>query len=303
VTAAARVESGAPAGVRRATVVGGSAILIWSTLAILSTKSGPIPPFQLVATSFALASVIGFGVGLALGRPVLRSLRQPKRVWALGVGGLFGYHACYFAALRMVPEAAVEVSLINYLWPLLIVVFSAFLPGERLTRGHILGTVMGLAGTVLIVAGGGGASVAANAVPGYIAAAVAAILWAGYSVLTRRYGDVPTDAVGGFCLATAVLAGICHFALEPTVWPRGWEWAVVLAIGLGPVGSAFYVWDYGVKHGDIQALGALSYATPLLSTLLLIVLGGAAAPWPVWGAAVLIVGGAVLASGGLFKRR
>lgn len=303
-TAAATVMDGARRNTRRATGVGGLAILIWSTLAVLSTRVGGVPPFQFVAMTFAIAAAIGLGVGFALRRPVVLALRQPWRVWLLGVGGLLGYHVAYFAALYLAPGSAVEVSLINYLWPLLIVLFSAFLPGERLKRGHVAGTAMGLAGTALIVTGGGGPSIAFANVPAYLMAGVAAFLWAGYSVLSRRFGDVPTDAVGGFCLVTAVLAGLCHLAFETTVWPQSAVvWAVVLAIGLGPAGLAFYVWDYGVKHGDIQALGALSYATPLLSTLLLIVAGGAEAPWPVWVAALLIVGGAVLASGGLFKRR
>lgn len=289
--------------VRRATAIGGSAILIWSTLALLTTLSGAVPPFQLVAFAFAIAFLVGLASAAAMGRSMARALRQPPRVWALGVGGLFGYHVLYFLALRLAPESAVEVSLLNYLWPLLIVLFSALLPGERLRRGHVIGAVMGLAGTAMIVAGGGkGPSLEAGAAFGYLSAAAAAVVWAGYSVLSRRFGNVPTEAVGGFCLATAVLAALCHIALETTVWPVGIQWLVVAAIGLGPVGSAFYVWDFGVKRGDIQALGALSYATPLLSTLLLIIAGGAAAPWPVWVAGALIVGGAILASGDLLRR-
>lgn len=303
-TVVATISDGGRQDSRRATGVGALAILIWSTLAILSTRLGGLPPFQLVTMTFAIAAIFGFSVSFALKRPVLPALRQPWPVWLLGVGGLFGYHAAYFAALQLAKGAVVEVSLINYLWPLLIVVFSAFLPGERLKRGHVLGTALGLVGTALIVTGKGVPSLAAESLPAYAMAGIAAVIWAGYSVLSRRFGDVPTDAVGGFCLATAVLAGLCHIAFEPTVWPEGVEqWAIAVAIGMGPTGLAFYLWDYGVKRGDIQALGALSYATPLLSTLLLIVVGGVAAPWPVWVAALLIVGGAVLASGGLFKRR
>jgi len=303
VTVATTVARQAPVNTRRATGIGALAVLIWSTLAILSTVVGHIPPFQLVAMSFVLASAIGFVAGALSGRSVFAVLRQPKKVWAIGVGGLFGYHVCYFAALGLAPQAAVEVSLINYMWPLLIVVFSAFLPGEKLRGGHVVGTLMGLAGSALIVTGGGHAGIESDALAGYGMAAVAALLWSGYSVLSRWVGNVPTDAVGGFCLITAILSGLCHIAFETTVWPHGWQWAAVAGLGLGPVGSAFYVWDYGVKHGNIQALGALSYATPLLSTLLLILAGGANAAWPVWVATALIVGGAVLASGDLLKRR
>ena len=285
------------ADVRRATAIGGTAILMWSTLALLTALSGTIPPFQLVAMSFAVGFVVGTAASAARGKDVIGVLRQPWPVWLLGISGLFGYHFFYFLAFRLAPDAAVEVNLLNYLWPLLIVLFSALLPGERLKRGHILGALCGLAGTVLIVTGRGrGVSLEAGALPGYLSAVTCAVAWAAYSVLSRRFGNVPTEAVGGFCLATAILAGLCHLLFETTVIPTGGEWLAVIAMGIGPVGAAFFVWDHGVKRGDIRALGVLSYATPLASTLLLILFGQAAGGWTVWAACALIVGGAVLAS-------
>jgi len=292
--------------VRRATLIGASAIVVWSTLAVLTTMAGGVPPFELTAIAFAVASLIGWGVARARGRSLFAvARRQRPAVWALGVGGLFGYHVLYFIALRLAPDRAVEVNLLNYLWPLLIVLFSTLLPGERARPAHFAGAALGLAGTALIVGGGasGFAGVDAQALPGCAAAAGAAVIWAGYSVLSRRFEQVPTEAVGGFCLATSVLALGCHLALETTVVPQGVQWLVVLAVGLGPVGAAFYVWDHGVKRGDIRALGAMSYATPLLSTLLLTTVTGAAAPWTVWIAGSLIIGGAILAGGDLLKRR
>lgn len=285
------------ADVRRATAIGGTAILMWSTLALLTALSGTIPPFQLVAMSFAVGFVVGTAASAARGKDVIGVLRQPWPVWLLGIAGLFGYHFFYFLAFRLAPDAAVEVNLLNYLWPLLIVLFSALLPGERLKRGHVLGALCGLAGTVLIVTGRGrGVSLEAGALPGYLSAVTCAVAWAAYSVLSRRFGNVPTEAVGGFCLATAILAGLCHLLFETTVIPTGGEWLAVIAMGIGPVGAAFFVWDHGVKRGDIRALGVLSYATPLASTLLLILFGQAAGGWTVWAACALIVGGAVLAS-------
>ena len=102
----------------------------------------------------------------------------------------------------------------------------------------------------------------------------AALAWSSYSVLSRRFASVPSEAITGFCLVTAVLAGICHLVFEQTIWPaEPLQWAAVVGLSLGPVGLAFYVWDIGVKQGDIQVLGAASYLTPLLSTLVLILTG------------------------------
>jgi len=216
-------------------------------------------------------------------------------VWALGVGGLFGYHALYFSAMRLAPPA--EAGLINYFWPLLIVLMSALLPHERLRLHHVAGALLGLVGTVILIAGQERLALAAEFVPGYAAAFVAAFVWATYSVLSRRFASVPSDAVAGFCLVTAALAAICHVLFETTVWPSGaTQWLAVLALGLGPVGAAFYAWDFGVKRGDIRVLGAASYAAPILSTLFLVLAGYAAPSLSLALAAALIAGGGLLAA-------
>ena len=141
--------------------------------------------------------------------------------------------------------------------------FSSLLPGERLAPHHIIGALLGLAGTVLLFAG--------NSAPaafrirakcaGLIAAFVAAFVWAAYSVLSRKLKSVPTDAVAGFCAVTALLATLVHGIVEVTVWPDGWvQWLAIIALGVGPVGAAFYAWDIGMKRGDIRVLGAASSA-------------------------------------------
>jgi drug/metabolite transporter (DMT)-like permease len=285
---------------RSATFVGFLAILMWSLLALFTAASGSVPPFQLSALTFALGAVIGLG-WIAQGDR-WRGLAQPWPVWAVGIAGLFGYHALYFTALRNAP--AVEASLIAYLWPLLIVVFSALLPGERLRWFHVGGTLLGLAGTALIVAGGEGVSFDARYAAGYLAAFGCALTWSAYSLLSRRFADVPTAVVAGFCLATALLSAVAHILVEETVWPEtALQWLAVLGLGLMPVGAAFYVWDYGVKRGSIQILGAASYLAPLLSTLILVLAGFAAPSWRLAAAALLITGGAVLASLQMFHRR
>ena len=289
------------AGERRlATLIGFTAVLMWSLLALFTAASGAVPPFQLIAIAFTIGGVLGRGFIAWTGR--FGDLRQPWQAWVLGVGGLFGYHFFYFTALRHAPP--VEASLIAYLWPLLIVVLSAALPGERLRWYHILGALLGLAGTMLIITGGATLTIDAEYMPGYAAAFVCAVTWSTYSLMSRRFSEVPTGAVAGFCLTTAALSVVAHLLTEDTVWPAtGGQWLAVLALGLMPVGAAFYVWDYGVKRGDIQVIGASAYAAPLLSTAILIATGFAEATSTIGIAAVLIAGGAVLASKDMFRRR
>ncbi|MDQ0934858.1 aromatic amino acid exporter YddG [Streptomyces turgidiscabies] len=281
-----------PARRLRATGVGATAVLLWASLALFTTLTGRIPPFQLTAMAFAVGGIIGLPRVVRNGGALARGL--PGGAWALGIGGLFGYHFFYFLALRNAP--AVDAGLIAYLWPLLIVVFSALLPGERLRWWHAAGAVLGLCGTFLLVTGGHGVHFRGEYLLGYAAAGVCALVWSAYSVANRRYPQVPTDMVAFFCLATAALAAVCHLLFETTVRPDGWQWLAVLALGLGPVGGAFYVWDHGTKRGDIRLLGTLAYFAPLLSTALLVATGRADGSWPVAVACVLITGGALLAS-------
>jgi drug/metabolite transporter (DMT)-like permease len=277
----------------RATSIGFGAVLLWSLLAFLTVATSPVPPLQLNAISFA----IGGGIGLLWtwrigGFSQLR--RVSWKVYAFGTAGLFGYHLLYFSALRAAPPA--QAGLIAYLWPLLIVLFSGLLPGERLRGGHILGAAISFGGAALIILGDADGFDPTFAV-GYALALGGALIWSAYSVLSRRLGRVPTTSVAIFCLASAVLSLAAHLALETTVWPATTTgWGAMLGLGLGPVGLAFYVWDIGVKKGDIQLLGVASYAAPLLSTIVLVAAGIAAPRWPLLLAAVLISGGALLAA-------
>jgi len=285
----------------KATLIGGTAVLMWATLALFTTLSGQVPPFQLAAMSFGVAFIVSLGRWMVIGTGILGALRQKPSVWLIGTGGLFGYHFFYFMALQNAPP--VEAGLIAYMWPLLIVVCSALLPGEKLRWWHVVGALSGLAGTTLLVTGGSGLSgFKSEYWLGYTMACLCALTWTGYSLLSRRHADVPTDVVGGFCGATALLATLCHLFFETTIWPeQSVQWIAIIALGLGPVGLAFFTWDIGVKRGNIQVLGALSYAAPLLSTIVLIVFGLGDLTWVVAAACLLIVGGAVLASREILK--
>lgn len=282
-----------------ATATGFVAVALWALLALFTAASGQVPPFQLAAMTFAIGGAAG-ACAMAFRPGAARALRQPWPVWAVGIGGLFGYHFVYFSALRAAPP--VEAGLIAYLWPLLIVLFSALAPGERLRLHHVAGALLGFAGAGMIVARNG-LQFDPEYGTGYALALLAALIWSSYSVLSRRFRDVPTDAVTGFCLATAAGAALCHLALEDWVTPAGArEWLAILGLGLGPVGLAFFVWDVGVKHGDIQVLGAASYAAPLLSTLVLVAFGFAAPSWTLAAACALITLGAVLAAKDMILR-
>ena len=276
----------------KATLIGFTAILMWSLLALFTIGSAPVPPFLLNALCFGIGGTFGLiwtarGPGIG----VLRTVSW--KVYAFGTAGLFGYHALYFTAFRLAPTA--ETGLIAYLWPLFIVLLSGLLPGERLGFRQVAGALVAFGGAALLVLQR--ADTGEGSAVGMALAFLCAITWAGYSVLSRHLGRVPTESVTVFCLATAALSVAAHLALEDTLWPNNaFGWLSIAALGLGPVGAAFFAWDIGMKKGDIQLLGVASYAAPLLSTLALVAAGIVPATTLILLAAAFIAIGALLAS-------
>ena len=280
--------------VKRATFIGSISILLWGSLALFTRLTdGAIPPFQMMAMTFSIAFILMSLRWWVQGHIGLRHLRQPTLAWLLGVGGYFGYHFCYFVAMTKAP--AVEVSLLAYLWPLLIVIFAALLPGEHFKLKYLIGALLALGGCGILI-GKGGVEFQSEYLTGYLLALACAFIWSGYSVASRLVSAVPTDAVGWFCAATALLALLCHLAWELTVWPsNGTQWMGILGLGLGPVGIAFFTWDYGVKHGNLPLLGILAYAAPLISVLLLIAAGEAQLTGTLLLACIAIISGSLIA--------
>lgn len=259
------------------------AIALWSALASLGVALAHVPPFLLTGLALVVGSVPAW--------PLARQWRVPLATLGLGVYGLFGFHLLLFIALRYAPP--VEANLVNYLWPLLIVVLApVVLPGWHLRPVHVAAALAGFAGAALAILGGRGPS--GGFAWGYVAAFGSAFIWATYSLLTRRVPHFPTAVVGLFALVSGVLALACHAAFEPAAALSGRDWALLAVTGLGPLGAAFYLWDAALKRGDPRRIGILSYLTPLASTLLLVLTSGR--PWSPWigGAALLIVGAAIV---------
>jgi drug/metabolite transporter (DMT)-like permease len=191
----------------------------------------------------------------------------------------------------------VQANLVNYLWPLGIVLMAPlFLPGMRLSTLHIGAAFLGFAGAALAILGGRGDALQGGFAWGYLPALASAFVWASYSLLTQRVTPFPSAAIGLFGLVSGVLSLLCHAALEPAVTLSKTDWGLIIAMGLGPLGAAFYLWDAALKQGDARQIGVLSFLTPLLSTLALLWVRQETPSLSVAVAAAMIVGAAVLGS-------
>lgn len=259
------------------------AIAIWATLATLGVSLAHVPPFLLTGTALLIGSVPAW--------PLARRWRVPLSTLALGVYGLFGYHFLLFIALRYAPP--VQANLVNYLWPLLIVVLApVFLRNVQLKAVHVLAAVVGFIGAGIAIVGG--REIEGGFAWGYLPAAASAFIWASYSLLTQRVAAFPTAAIGAFAVVSGLLSLVCHALLEQPVQLSGRDWLLIAAMGLGPLGAAFFLWDAALKRGDARSIGLLSFLTPLLSTLLLLSVRGDAPSPSIVLAGALIIGAAVV---------
>ena len=263
------------------------AIILWASLASLGVSLTHVPPFLLTGIALIIGSVPAWPF-------VLRDPSQwriPLRTLALGVYGLFAYHFLLFIALRNAPP--VEANLVNYLWPLFIVVLApVVLPGVSLRWPHVLAAVLGFGGAAMAIVGG--RALSGELAWGYAPALAAAFIWATYSLLTQRVARFPTTAIGLFGLVSGGLSLLCHVLLEPAVTLQHRDWLLLAVLGLGPLGASFYLWDKALKLGDARHIGILSYVTPLASTALLIVVSGRPFTASILLSTVMIISAAVI---------
>lgn len=269
-----------------------AAIALWGSLATLGVQLAHVPPFLLTGWGLLLGSLIA----LPISRRRLSLWRVPMKTLLVGIYGLFGFHFLLFMALRHAP--AVEANLVNYLWPLgMVVMAPLFLKDMRWQARHVLAALVGFAGAATAILGQRNAS-SEGAVfhSGYLLALASAVVWATYSLMTRRLPHFPTAAVGGFALASGLLSLACHAWLEPAVVLSSKDWLLIALLGLGPLGGAFYLWDAAIKLGDTRRIGLLAFATPILSTVILLLTTGQPLDWHVAIAAVLVVGAALWGS-------
>ncbi|MEP6789895.1 MAG: DMT family transporter [Ramlibacter sp.] len=261
------------------------AIALWATLASLGLALRHVPPFLLTGLALVIGSVPAW--------PLARQWKVPASTLAIGIYGLFGFHFLLFIALRLAPP--VEANLVNYLWPLFIVVLApVLLPGLKLRPLHVVAALVGFAGAVIAILGASAGGATAAWSWGYLPALGSAFIWATYSLLTRRIAPFPTAAVGLFGLVSGLLSLLCHVLLEPAATLSPGDWLLITLMGLGPLGAAFFLWDAALKRGDARHIGILSYLTPLASTALLMAVSGHSFSWSIGLAALLIIGAAIL---------
>ena len=266
-----------------------AAVVLWGSLASLAVALDSIPPLLMTGIGLVIGSIIS----LPVSKFQVKALLPTKKVMLVGVYGLLGYHAALFAGLQNAPS--VQANLVNYLWPVLVVVLAPlFIKTSKLTASQIVAAVIGFSGASLAILSG--AELVSGFAFGYVYAGIAALVFSSYSLMTKRLEKSPTAAVGGYCFVAGVLAILMHFIFEQPTLIDGNQWVWLLALGLGPLGASFYLWDYALKNGPAQRVGTIAFFTPVISTALLLLTTGQQLSITLAAAAVLILVAAVFGS-------
>lgn len=292
-------RSAKPTGRLAASLIGAVGVVLWATETMLVTLTRGLPPFQTVALAFVFAASMSPIVWVLTGSHPLEAFRQPLRVWVLTVVSLVGYHSCIYYATQQAPPAT--AALLQSTTPLMIVLASALLPGERLRWWHVVGALLGFLGVLLLIDTGGEASGSPSSLFYLALIGVAAALWGLYSVVSRLLPDVPSTALGSFYAVSALVSFGAHLSFETWVPPQLGEWLAVAALGILPMGLAIYFWDFGLKKGDMQALGAFSYVEPFIGAVIVAVFTGARLEWSLLWSGLLVIAGAAIAGVGLWR--
>lgn len=251
-----------------ATLYGVMAIFLWGGLALLGVNTTSIPAFQLLAMCFLISSLLMFVKRMLAKKTIFEKPELTMSQWVIGVGALFGFHFCYFIALKSAP--AIEVSLISYIWPMLLAIFVS---NKATIFKALIGGLVGFIGISFIIAGDNALSFNQDYIKGYLLALACAVIWSSYSwYLTKTTNKV--DDIGWLSLAVSFFALFAHLFLESSYWQFNFsQWLGILLLGLGPVGGAFYLWDIGMKKGNQTLLASLSFSTPLISAVILALAG------------------------------
>ena len=285
----------------RATLLGALAPILWATVPLCAIITKTLPPYQVVAMTFCISAFIMILNWRRQGKSVAAQLMLPKKIWALGIFGLFGFYLFHFVALRQAP--GVEAILIINLWPLFMVLLTSLFERRPLRWWHMVGIVAGFGGIVMISAAHG-FQFEPQYWRGYLAALACALIWSCYAALSRKLRDeIPSHAISCFCISNALLLSLVHVVAEPSLPVDTHQGVIILYMGIVPMCLAYFLWDNGIRNGDVRVLGGLSYIGPIVGSALLIAFGYAPLDISLVLSALLILGGAFFSSWMTFSRQ
>ena len=253
----------------KATIIGQLGLLMWGLLAVFTVVVTNIPTFEILSIVFTVSFITGIAYSYIKGEenPIKK---HPKYMWFIGFLGIFCNDALYIQSFKYAPPE--QADLINYLWPLMVILFSSVLPKEKFLIKYVISAVIAFTGIYLLLCGGEGFHY--EFLPGYGFAFLAASCWAIFTLFSRGNNQNKSIAVTAiYCGIAAVGSFVSHCVSEVFIMPTLSQSIILVIMGVTTHSLAYIFWDFGIKKGNFRLLSILSYANPIISIFFLVLLG------------------------------
>ena len=274
-------------------------VLIWATLAtVVKIILYDIPNFEALTISSVFAFVFLLIMNIINGSvKELKHYRLKDYLMMSGLGflGLFLYSALYYYGISALSSQ--EACILNYLWPLMIVVFACILLKEKLTARKLIAMGMSFAGIVVLTVGTGGAASSGNRLWGIVACVTAAVCYGLFSVLNKKHSLNQNITMMWIWLTVSVCSLVSGMIFEKWQPIVGVQWLGLGWLGVVVNAVAYLLWAIALKNAEDSAKVAnLAYLVPFLSIVLSSVVLKERITVNMVIAVVLIVGGILLQS-------
>lgn len=268
------------------TMVGFFAVLSWSIAAPIIVYASDVNSYLFIVVEEFTGFLIFLAYWLHRRINPMALIRQAP-VWYVpaGVFGISLHGVLWVVALQNAPP--LEATLIIYTWPLMVVVFTALALRRPLRWVHGLGALLGLAGIVVLLSGGGAVFGGLVLVPGHFYAVGCALAWSLFSAASARYEGIDSSITGIILLCgSALCLPLWIFSGAPGA---SWQSLAVVAVSAVATSLGYGLWSYGMQHGNAQLIGIASFMTPVLASLYLVILGQAAFSLSILLALILVM--------------
>ncbi|MBQ9936120.1 MAG: DMT family transporter [Lachnospiraceae bacterium] len=273
-------------------------VFMWSTLAaVVKLLLSDIPNLQALAISSYISSGFLLIVNVFTGKiKVMKSLKIKDIgiISGLGFIGLFVYSALYYYGLSQLTSQ--EACIVNYLWPIMLVIFSCIILKEKLTAMKAVAMICSFVGIVVLSMGSGDNS-EGNVTLGIFSCIIAAACYGLFSVLNKKFNYDQSISMMIFWLVAAVCSTVLGIVTEDWVSLDGRQWLGMLWLGIVVDAIAYLLWAIALNGtGNTAKIANIAYLTPFLSLVVSALLLKEEITLRALVALVFIIGGILLQS-------
>lgn len=271
-------------------------VFIWATMAaVVKMVLSDIPNLQALSITSYFAAAFLLLMNLKNGKgPEMKKIKVKDYGIISGMGflGMFLYSVLYYYGLSQMSSQ--EACIVNYLWPIMLVIFSCILLKEKLTIMKGVAMVCSFVG-IVVLSMGSGSSGNGNVALGIVGCVIAAACYGLFSVLNKKFDYDQGVAMMIFWFVAGVCAMILGLCTETWVPVRGSQWIGILWLGVFVDAIAYLLWALALSGVENTAkIANLAFLTPFLSLLVSAVLLKEKIELRAVVALVFIIGGILL---------